>query len=135
MGNLYTISEAAEKIGVSADTVRRWEKKGLIKSVRSENNYRLFRLEEIQRIHDKVSGKTLGYNNFKIHKADEPSGYTAIDLFAGAGGTALGLENAGLSHLLLNEFDKNAAATLRKNRPGWTVDDRDIHQVKKSSQR
>lgn len=129
MGNLYTISEAAEKIGVSADTVRRWEKKGLIKSVRSENNYRLFRIEEIQRIHDKTSGKTLGYNNFKIHKAKDASGYTAIDLFAGAGGTALGLENAGLTHLLLNEYDKNAAATLRKNRPTWNVSDEDVHVV------
>lgn len=86
-------------------------------------------LEEIQRIHDKVSGVSSADNNYKVLKADKPSGYTAIDLFAGAGGTALGLENAGLEHLLLNEFDKNAAATLVKNRPNWNVNGEDVHKV------
>lgn len=129
MSNLLSISEAAETIGVSVDTVRRWEKKGLIKSTRSEQNYRLFNIEEIQRVYDKASGKTAGVSNFKILKASKKSGYTAIDLFAGAGGTALGLENAGLEHVLLNEFDKNAAATLQKNRPEWNVSNQDVHEV------
>lgn len=128
MKGFYSISEAAEKIGVSVDTVRRWEKKGLIKSIRSEQNYRLFKLEEVQRVHDKVSGKGVA-SDYKILKAAKPSGYTAIDLFAGCGGTALGLENAGLKHLLLNEYDKQAAATLRKNRPNWDVNDKDVHEV------
>jgi DNA (cytosine-5)-methyltransferase 1 len=128
MDTLFTISEAAEKLGVSADTARRWEKKGLIKATRSENNYRVFRLEELQRVHDKATGKSKE-NNYKVHHVQKPSGYTAVDLFAGCGGTALGLENAGLSHLLLNEFDKNAAATLRKNRPNWNVNSADIHNL------
>lgn len=128
MSELFTISEAAEKIGVSADTVRRWEKKGLIKAVRSENNYRLFKLDEIQRVHDKVSGQSRG-NSYKILKVAKCTNYTVVDLFAGAGGTALGLENAGLKHVLLNEFDKRAVETLRLNRPDWNVDERDIHEV------
>lgn len=128
MSSLLGVSEAAEKIGVSVDTIRRWDKKGLIKAVRSENNHRLFKIEEIQRIHDKVSGKSSS-NNFNVLKASKPGKFTAIDLFAGAGGTALGLENAGLQHLLLNEFDKNAVATLRNNRPDWNVNGDDIHKV------
>lgn len=47
--------------------------------------------------------------------------YRLIELFAGAGGLALGLEKAGLRSILLNELDKNACQTLRINRPDWNV--------------
>lgn len=129
MNNLLVISEAAKKLDVSSDTIRRWEKKGLIKSVRSDNNYRLFNIEEIRRIHNKVSGNHGTTNNYKILVAKNKSPYTSIDLFAGAGGTALGLENAGLIHILLNEYDKNAVATLKKNRPGWNINSEDVSKV------
>lgn len=54
---------------------------------------------------------------------------TCVSLFAGAGGMALGFERAGLVHLLLNEIDRHAVATLRANRPGWDVESRDIRSV------
>ena len=58
---------------------------------------------------------------------------TCIDLFAGAGGTALGFANAGLSHTYLNEFDEKAVATLRENSRkfglGWNIDGRDVREV------
>ncbi len=126
--NFVTISDASKLLNVSLDTIRRWEKKGLIKSRRSDKNYRLFSLEEIQRIRDRCNPLN-GENRYQIYKSKKKSGYTVIDLFSGAGGTALGLENAGLSHVLLNEYDKNAAATLKHNRPDWNVDGRDIKDV------
>jgi len=55
--------------------------------------------------------------------------FTSIELFAGAGGLALGMERAGLKHLLLNEFDHSACETLRANRPKWNVVEGDVHDV------
>ena len=54
---------------------------------------------------------------------------SAVELFAGAGGLALGLEQAGFQMKALVERDKDAAATLRKNRPGWNVIQEDIVKV------
>ena len=54
---------------------------------------------------------------------------TAIELFAGAGGLALGLEQAGITTLQYVEFDKACCETLRANRPDWNVVCDDIHNV------
>ncbi len=55
--------------------------------------------------------------------------YQSIELFAGAGGMALGMERAGISHILLNDFDRYAAATLKKNRPQWHVVHGDVATI------
>ena len=55
--------------------------------------------------------------------------FTSIELFAGAGGLALGLEKAGFRHIGLVEYDKAAAETLRRNRPGWNVLCEDIAET------
>lgn len=53
----------------------------------------------------------------------------AIELFTGAGGLALGLENAGIEHELLVEIDKDCVETLKNNRPNWNVIHDDVHNV------
>jgi len=57
--------------------------------------------------------------------------YTVVELFAGAGGLALGLELAGFKTKAVVEIDKWAAATLKKNRPNWLVIQKDIKEVVK----
>lgn len=54
-----------------------------------------------------------------------------IELFAGAGGLALGLEKAGFEEIGLIEIDKKACDTLRLNRPNWNVIEEDIIEFSK----
>lgn len=55
--------------------------------------------------------------------------FTVVELFAGAGGLAIGLEKAGLKTIFLNEIDKDAVATLKKNRPGWNIVQGDVKDI------
>lgn len=41
---------------------------------------------------------------------------TVVELYAGAGGMAIGLERAGLRHVALVEWDKHCVTTLRRNK-------------------
>lgn len=52
---------------------------------------------------------------------------TSVEICAGAGGQALGLEAAGFEHRAVVEIDKHACATLRANRPEWNVQEEDLH--------
>src|SRR5690348_13054959 len=60
-------------------------------------------------------------------------GLSTLELCAGAGGQALGYEQAGIDHAGLIELNKDACATLRLNRPGWKVFERDLNTFDGSS--
>ena len=63
------------------------------------------------------------------HEETIPKTFTTIELFAGAGGLALGIEKAGFETLGLIEFDKDASDTLKCNRPNWRVINDDIANI------
>lgn len=53
--------------------------------------------------------------------------FSSLEICAGAGGQALGLEQAGFEHVSLVEIEKPACETLRFNRPHWNVTEGDLH--------
>lgn len=54
---------------------------------------------------------------------------TALEICAGGGGQALGLEQAGFEHAAVVEIDRDACQTLRLNRPHWRVLERDLRSL------
>lgn len=54
--------------------------------------------------------------------------FTSIEICAGAGGQALGLERAGFMHNALVEIDNPSCTTLRYNRPSWNVIEGDVRR-------
>ena len=52
---------------------------------------------------------------------DKKYKYKSLELCAGCGGLALGLDNSGFRHMLLVDIMKDACNTLKANRPDWNV--------------
>ena len=125
--NFVTVNEASKLLKLSQDTIRRWAKKGLLQESRSPNNHRLFARDELLRVKKKYLSK-IPEGKYKILKSKKTK-HTVIELFSGAGGLALGLENAGFNTKLLLDVDKDTVKTLRKNRPKWNVIEDDIKNV------
>ena len=125
MKDYLTLAEASEIIGKSKETLRRWDNEGILNAVREPvSNYRVYRKSDVQALMGSL---------FKDVVTDEVSNfvepdneYSVLELFAGAGGLAIGLEKAGLKCVALNEIDKWACETLRNNRPNWNVLEGDI---------
>ncbi|MFU8789293.1 MAG: DNA (cytosine-5-)-methyltransferase [Methylobacter sp.] len=127
MKGIYTLSEVADMLGITKETLRRWDKSGKLVSVRHPiNNYRVYRSADL------LQFEKIGFM-FKdsVEQKDEVpiKKFTSIELFAGAGGLALGLEKAGLKNILLSEINKDACGTLRKNRSSWHVIEGDVAQI------
>lgn len=125
MKSYYSLSETSDLLSVSKQTLRRWDKNGKLKSTRMPNNYRKYTADIIN---EYTSNKN------KVREAEDCyysaiKQYTVLELFAGAGGLALGLEKAGLSCQLLNEINPWACKTLRKNRPHWNVLEGDVSNL------
>jgi DNA (cytosine-5)-methyltransferase 1 len=123
---LYTVSQIADMLSVSKQTVRNWDTSGKLKSIRHpDNDYRLYAAKDVLALDkDGVLSNTLA----PVKEAPVRQ-YKILELFAGAGGLALGLEKAGLSSIMLNEIDKYACRTLRKNRPNWNVVESDVKDI------
>ncbi len=120
-----TISESllADIMSVSKRTVESWKKNGKVKPLKN-GHYSLSNLDQFPQV------KAMMESNWDKEHAIKPiKKYSSIELFAGAGGLAIGLEKAGFDALALNEIDKTACATLRKNRPDWNVIEGDITNI------
>lgn len=125
MSEYLSLSETAELVGKCKETLRRWDNEGILSAVREPvSNYRVYRKSDVQALLSTLFDDIVEeeVSNYVIPDNE----YTVLELFAGAGGLAVGLEKAGLKCLALNEIDKHACETLRKNRPNWKVLEGDI---------
>jgi DNA (cytosine-5)-methyltransferase 1 len=125
MSKYLSLSETAELLGKSKETLRRWDNDGILSAVREPvSNYRVYRKDDVYTLF----GDFLENNiEEEVSNYIEPDNeYSVLELFAGAGGLAIGLEKSGLKCVALNEIDKWACNTLRKNRPNWKVLEGDI---------
>ncbi|QIB49053.1 DNA (cytosine-5-)-methyltransferase [Streptomyces aureoverticillatus] len=64
-----------------------------------------------------------------MHQSVTTSLRTCVELCSGAGGQALGLEQAGFRHQALIDLDSDACQTLRQNRPTWHVVQADVRSA------
>ncbi len=125
MNEFLSLSETSELIGKSKETLRRWDNDGILNAVREPvSNYRVYRREDVQLL----MGSLLDdISEDEVSNYVEPENeYSVLELFAGAGGLAVGMESAGLKCVALNEIDKWACQTLKGNRPNWNVLEGDI---------
>jgi len=60
---------------------------------------------------------------------------TCVEICAGAGGQALGLEKAGFNHIALIEYEPEYCEILKKNRPSWNVICEDVRNFDGKSYR
>jgi DNA (cytosine-5)-methyltransferase 1 len=126
MNEFITLAEASELIGKSKETLRRWDREGKLSAVREPmSNYRVYRRAQVQTLFSDFlnDGAAIETTSNIVEAMHE---YKILELFAGAGGLAIGMEQAGLKCVALNEIDKWACQTLRNNRPHWQVLEGDI---------
>ncbi len=114
-------------MGVSKRTLLLWEHSGKFVPETDDAGTKFFETEKLMDVPEIKEMQTSNWN--AEHSLMPLRPYTSIELFAGAGGLALGMSQAGFQHLMLNEIDKDASDTLRKNRPDWHVVNHDVNAV------
>jgi len=75
---LYTASEAARALGISLDTLRRWDRAGRIRTQRDEANRRLVPAAEVRRLRGGSTEELSARNRFRgVVRAVEVDGFLA----------------------------------------------------------
>ncbi|MGM9701714.1 MAG: DNA (cytosine-5-)-methyltransferase [Prevotella sp.] len=122
-----SINNFATLLGVSRATVDAWIKNGKLSVYTDDNNDKFLYIDELTDFQEIKAMLTTKWQEEKYVKPAQT--YTSVELFAGAGGMALGMEKAGFHHILLNEINHEACETLRTNRPEWNIVEGDIHEI------
>lgn len=124
----FSLEVLADVLSESKKTLESWVRKGVVEAVICPDSKRtLIHRKQVQHLEDV---KLLLTSQWDDELNTRPlRNYNLVELFAGAGGLAIGLEQAGLNSIFLNEIDKSACNTLRHNRPNWNVVEGDITTI------
>lgn len=124
------MNQAAQAIGVSVVTLRRWFSSGKVKDVeRDRNNWRVFTAIDIERI------KRYATKDFDIPAPNtgsvplNRSTYSAASFFTGIGGFDIGFESAGFAISMQCEVEPFCQSLLRKHWPNVPLHP-DITEIK-----
>ncbi len=126
-GEFYSAAQVADICGVSQQAVRNWHRLGKLTALPGKDgDAGLYSREQLMGF---GAARSFFGHSGAAAKERPKKVFSMIELFAGAGGLAIGLERCGFRSLLLNEIDRNACATLRKNRPQWNVVEGSVSDV------
>ena len=127
MPKFISVNNVADILGASFASVNSWLDKGIYPAHINNNGKKGFYMEDLEGV---KPVKMMLESNWEEEMQTRPvRPYTSVELFAGAGGLALGMHMAGVQHILLNELVESACNTLRANHPEWNVLQEDIHKV------
>ena len=127
MPKFISVNNLADILGTSIATAQKWGESGVYPYHTDERGKKGFYMEELVNI---PSIRQMLETRWDEEAHVTPlRDFTSVELFAGAGGLALGMHLAGFRHVLLNEMDAMACQTLRRNHPEWNVLEGDIHQI------
>lgn len=87
------------------------------------------RPEQLRVCEAAVQLELFSWNDLQPVHMPRRNGFTAVELFAGAGGLSIGLERAGIHVVIANEIMPDFAATLAANHPDTNVINEDIHKI------
>ena len=87
------------------------------------------RPEQLRVCEAAVQLNLFAWNDLQPVHMPRRNGFTAVELFAGAGGLSIGLERAGIHVVIANEIIPDFAATLAANHPNTNVINDDIHKI------
>ena len=117
----------ANLMGVSKATLLKWEENGTYVPRMDGDGKRYFLLADLMHVEEVAEMINTAWDEEMAVRPRRR--FNSVELFAGGGGLALGMEKAGFHHVLLNEFDPWAGKTLRANRPDWKVVEGDVANV------
>ena len=119
--------EVSNLLDIPLSRLNTWAKNGKLYPSKFSNRIKYYDKQGLLKFQIANEVFNSDWNNFINIKPKKK--FTSIELFAGAGGMALGMEKAGFKHILLNEVEKNSCNTLRFNRPKWNVLEGDIRLI------
>jgi len=124
----YSPAEVADMLSISKRTLLSWENSGkLVPKQHPDDQTKVYTKSDLVKF---LPGFKMFNTNWAAEMLTKPiRDFYSIELFAGAGGLALGLEKAGFKAVLLNEIDKDACQTMKTNRPEWDVRHDDIANI------
>ena len=124
----YSPEQVADILSVSKSTIYKWERrKVLIPKIDIYTGDRFYdqsHLAPFKQAHGMLNSKW--DNEIKTKPLEE---FTCLELFAGGGGLASGLEKAGFRAVLLNDIDRYACQTLKHNRPHWNIVEGNVSHI------